>query len=66
MSQGVFYWTSGTLQTAVDDGYFANLYNYREYMPNYLWEIITRSVNNINLKPTVFTRMSMGKHVRSL
>jgi putative aldouronate transport system substrate-binding protein len=54
MSQGVFYWTSGTLQTAVDDGYFANLYNYREYMPNYLWEINTRSVNNINLKPTVF------------
>ena len=54
MSQATFYWKSGTLQSAVDDGYFANLYDYKDYMPNYLWEINTRSVTNGNLKPTVF------------
>jgi putative aldouronate transport system substrate-binding protein len=54
MSQATFYWKSGTLQSAVDDGYFANLYEYKEYMPNYLWEINTRSETNSNLKPTVF------------
>jgi putative aldouronate transport system substrate-binding protein len=54
MSQGLSFWTSGTPQQAVDDGYFANIYEYREYMPNYLWEINTRSKTNVNIKPTVF------------
>jgi putative aldouronate transport system substrate-binding protein len=54
MSQGAYYWTSGTLQDGVDDGYLVNFYNYREYLPNYLWEINSRSKINANLKPTVF------------
>jgi putative aldouronate transport system substrate-binding protein len=54
MSQGAYFWKSGTLQDAVDDGYLINFYDYKEYLPNYLWEINNRSKVNANLKPTVF------------
>jgi putative aldouronate transport system substrate-binding protein len=54
MSQAAYYWKSGTLQSAIDDGYFANIYKYKDYMPNYLWEVNDRNKVNPNVKPTVF------------
>jgi putative aldouronate transport system substrate-binding protein len=54
MSQGSYYWTSGTIQQAVDDGYFANFYQYREYLPNYLAEIYSRSLTDTTIMDTVF------------
>jgi putative aldouronate transport system substrate-binding protein len=54
MSQGAFFWTSGTLQQAVDDGYFANFYEYRDYLPNYLYEIYSRSLTDSTIMDTVF------------
>ena len=54
MSQAAYYWKSGTLQDAIDDGYFANVYKYKDYIPNYLWEVNDRSKTNGNVKPTVF------------
>jgi putative aldouronate transport system substrate-binding protein len=46
ISQGAYFFTSGTLQDAVDDDYFANLYPYLDYMPNYCWELYNRSRNS--------------------
>jgi ABC-type glycerol-3-phosphate transport system substrate-binding protein len=43
MSQGTYFFTSGTLRDALDNGYFANLYPYLDYMPNYCWELGNRS-----------------------
>ncbi len=43
MSQGAYFFTGGTLQDALDDGYFANLYPYLDYMPNYCRELWVRS-----------------------
>lgn len=36
--QGGYFYTNGTLRQAVEDGYFANLINYKDYMPCYLYE----------------------------
>ncbi len=55
MSQGVYFFTSGTLQDALDDGYFANLYPYLEYMPNYCWELWDRS-HDSDILDTAFYR----------
>jgi putative aldouronate transport system substrate-binding protein len=54
MAQGAYFWTSGTLQQAVDDGYFANFYEYRDYIPNYLYEIYSRSLTDSTIMDTVF------------
>ena len=35
MMHGVSYY-SGTVKEAVEDGYFINIYDYREYCPNYM------------------------------
>ncbi|NLO49077.1 MAG: hypothetical protein GX111_12310 [Clostridiales bacterium] len=34
-----FFYT-GTPKSAVEDGYIANLYDYREYMPNYMYQAV--------------------------
>jgi putative aldouronate transport system substrate-binding protein len=54
MSQGAYFWTSGTLQEAVDDEYFANIYPYKDYMPNYLYQVYTRSQQSKMVKDSVF------------
>lgn len=46
MSQGTYFYTGGSLQNAIDDEYFANLYPYLDYMPNYCWELYNRSKNS--------------------
>jgi putative aldouronate transport system substrate-binding protein len=44
MDQAWFFYKDGTVKDAInEEEYFANLYGYREYMPNYLYEIWNRS-----------------------
>ena len=43
MSQAIYFYTGGSYQNAIDDGYFANLYPYLDYMPNYCRELYERS-----------------------
>ena len=54
-SQGQYRY-SGTSEQAIDEQIFANLYNYTDYMPNYLWEIYDRAKDNINLLDTAFVK----------
>ena len=42
MDQANFFWT-GTQRAMIDDGYFINFYDYREYMPNYLYNLWERN-----------------------
>ncbi|MBR6522442.1 MAG: extracellular solute-binding protein, partial [Oscillospiraceae bacterium] len=37
-----FFWTS-EIRDMIDDGYFINFYDYRDYMPNYLHELWARN-----------------------
>lgn len=46
MSQGASYYTGGTYDQAIDDGYFLNLYDWTQYMPNYMWELYDRSATS--------------------
>ncbi len=41
MCQAMYFYT-GTARSAIDDDWFINLYDYREYMPNYLYELWSR------------------------
>ena len=43
------FYKAGTLKSAVEDGYFANMADYTEYLPNYMWEIYDRSKYNKNV-----------------
>lgn len=45
MDQGSFFYT-GTTDEALEEGYFADLYEYRDLMPNYMKEIWDRSQTN--------------------
>jgi putative aldouronate transport system substrate-binding protein len=45
------YYT-GTLQEAVDDGFYANLYDYKEYMPNYYRSVFAHP-EDINVQATI-------------
>ena len=47
---GSFY--SGTLRNAIEDGWFYNLHDYRDYMPNYMYQTLSR--NNPNTTSRVF------------
>lgn len=43
--QAWFFYTDGTVKDAIyEEEFFANLYPYKEYMPNYLYEIWSRSL----------------------
>ena len=41
MDQAMFFYTSSP-RSAIEDGWFANFYDYREYMPNYLFNLWDR------------------------
>ena len=41
-SNGLSYY-SGTTREAIDDGWFVNLYDYKEYIPNYLYQAGNRT-----------------------
>ncbi len=53
-AQVPYYWTSGTLKSGVEDGYFANLYDYKDYMPNYLNKIYNISLSSVDILGSVF------------
>ena len=53
IDQGWFLY-SGTLDQALDEGYFADLYEYRHLMPNFMWEIHTRAQTNPDVMNTMF------------
>ena len=52
-SQGQNRYT-GSQREAIDDGWFVNIADYREYIPNYLYEIHERSRNDSNVYEQVF------------
>lgn len=54
MVQGSAYWTSGPLVQSVEDGYFANFYEYKDYLPNYLYEVYIRGVTDKNVMSSAF------------
>ena len=45
MCHGASYY-SGTVKEAVEDGYFVNIYDYREYCPNYMYEAAYRDTGD--------------------
>ncbi len=51
MAGGYAYY-SGTIRNAIDDGWFANLYDYMEYMPNYVYQATSR--DNVDVYSRVF------------
>ena len=48
------FYKAGTLKSAVTDGYFANMYLYLDYLPNYMYEIYTRSQFQADMIPKLF------------
>ena len=48
------FYKQGTLKNAIEDGYFANFYDYMDYLPNYFWEIKNRAQYNKNVMGKVF------------
>ena len=54
MDQGSYYYTSGTLKEACEEGYFANLYEYKEYLPNYLYLVGVNSEYNVDIYAKAF------------
>ncbi len=53
MMHGVSYY-NGTVKEAVDDGYFINIYDYRDYCPNYMYESVYRDPSDKNTYADVF------------
>lgn len=54
MDQALSFYKGGTALDAINDGYFVNLNDYREYMPCYMYETYVRSLENINVMDKVF------------
>ena len=54
MDQASSFYKQGTMKNGVEDGYFANFYDYFDYLPNYMWEIWNRSQNNKNVMGKLF------------
>ena len=52
--QGGYFYSGGTIKSAIEDGYFVNLYPYKDYMPNLMWEVYDRSQTNPDVKNTIF------------
>ena len=48
------YMYSGTTEQALEEGYFADLYQYRHLMPNFMWEIKNRAKNNPDVMDRLF------------
>ena len=54
-SGGVRFFT-GTVNEAIEDGWFANIYDYKEYIPNYLYQATTRGDTT---RSTIFYRENL-------
>ena len=57
ISAGALSFYPDTVRSAVEDEWFVNLYDYKEYMPNYMYETVSR--NNIDVMSTVFYEEDM-------
>ena len=55
--QGMFFYT-GTVEQALDEGYFADLWDRRDLMPNFMWEIHHRSLTNPSCLNVLFYKKS--------
>jgi hypothetical protein len=51
MAHGLTYYGKSA-QNAIDEGWFANLYDYKEYMPNYLYQV--KALNDPDVYNTVY------------
>lgn len=51
IAQGTYYYP-GTPRRAIEDEYFVNLYDYKEYMPNYLYQAVR--FDDIDVYNTIF------------
>jgi len=54
LDNGNVYYKGGTMKDAIADGYFANFYDYIDYLPNYMYMIKYYGENNINVRARVF------------
>jgi putative aldouronate transport system substrate-binding protein len=54
MDQALSFFKGGTALDAINDEYFVNLYDYRDYMPCYMYETYSRSSENMNIIDKVF------------
>ena len=52
ISAGAVSFYTGTIRSSVEDGWLANLYDYREYMPNYMYQCASR--DNVDVWSKVF------------
>ncbi len=52
------YYTGAFRNAVVEDGYFANIYDYREYMPNYMYEA-TKDPKDLDTLRRVFTEKDL-------
>ena len=52
--QGASFYYSGSLLDAIADGYFANLYDYRDYMPCYLYECYDAAKTYSDVLPYIY------------
>ena len=52
MAHGLTYYGKSA-QNAIDEGWFANLYDYKEYMPNYLYQV--KALNDPDVYNTVYS-----------
>lgn len=53
------YYNGGTFKDAIlEEGYFVNLYDYRDYMPNYMYEA-TKDPNDLDTIRTIFTESNL-------
>ena len=48
------FYKQGTMKNGIEDGYFANFYDYMDDLPNYLWEVKDRAQLNKNVMGRVF------------
>ena len=62
MDQASSFYKQGTMKQGIEDGYFANYYDYIDYLPNYMWELNERSHHNKDLKGKVFYEPASNKH----
>ncbi|NLV50569.1 MAG: hypothetical protein GXY20_07750 [Clostridiales bacterium] len=58
-SHGTYLYTSGTLDQAVDDGYYVNIYDYKDYCPNYMYYVVNYDKADERTKASVFFEPEM-------
>ena len=51
MAQANFFYP-GSMREAIDDEFFVNIYNYKEYCPNYFYQVDSR--NDVDVNSTVY------------